>query len=160
MSTKAKTKSNPKFAINVLLGALMMLSLILLYKQNAKYIGKKYAVIKNTVIDLEIADTEALREKGLSGRTSLAENKGMLFVFDYADVWEFWMGGMKIPLDFLWIQGNTIVGVDKNVLPPTQTDGKPVYLRPNVAVKYVIEVNSGWADKHEVTPGDSVELHL
>src|SRR6185295_775100 len=43
------------------------------------------------VVDVEIADTESSREQGLSGRTSLAEGQGMLFVFGQRGNWGIWM---------------------------------------------------------------------
>lgn len=44
-----------------------------------------------TVVSLEIADTEAERQRGLMFRERLAETDGMLFVFEQPGVYPFWM---------------------------------------------------------------------
>src|SRR3972149_3295989 len=55
-------------------------------------------------ITVEIADSIEERGKGLSDRTSLKEDAGMLFIFAKKDVFpSFWMKDTLIPLDFIWI---------------------------------------------------------
>src|SRR3989344_5995676 len=64
-------------------------------------------------INIQIADNDEERSKGLSGVTSLGKSEGMLFVFDSKDVTpSFWMKGMKIPLDIIWIDDGKIVKID------------------------------------------------
>src|SRR5574341_1002590 len=66
-----------------------------------------------------VANTDAKRQKGLSGRESLGDNQGMLFVFEKPDTQpSFWMKDMKIAIDILWIDNDQIVQIDKNVQPP------------------------------------------
>src|SRR3989344_3544600 len=48
---------------------------------------------------VEIVDTVIAQALGLSGRPSLPENQGMLFVFDGLAIRNFWMAGMRFPLD-------------------------------------------------------------
>ena len=52
---------------------------------------------------VELAETEEEREIGLQDRDNLAENEGMLFVFDTYDTVGFWMKDTKIPLDIIFI---------------------------------------------------------
>ena len=51
---------------------------------NAKVMRSNLKIIKieNTEIEVEVARTSEERSKGLGGRTSLAENSGMVFVFN------------------------------------------------------------------------------
>src|SRR5690349_12394377 len=60
--------------------------------------------IDNATFSVVVAKTPEEREKGLSGRDSLAQNSGMLFVFDHPDTYTFWMKGMKFPLDMIFIK--------------------------------------------------------
>ena len=53
--------------------------------------------IGGTVIYVDVADTEVLREQGLSGRLNLPEGRGMLFVFENDDTWGIWMKDMLFP---------------------------------------------------------------
>ena len=71
---------------------------------------------------VEIADTEDTKSQGLSGRTSMAKNKGMLFIFNESSYKYFWMKGMNFPLDFVWINGKKIVDIKKNVPKPDSRD--------------------------------------
>ena len=122
---------------------------------------EKTIVIDSKTIHVEIADTEAKRTQGLSGVSSLASDTGMLFVFDTAQVTPiFWMKGMLIPLDMIWISQGKIVHIDKSIPIPapgtpdnqlkTYSTGKPI--------DYVLEMNGGFSDKNKIKVGDSVDL--
>src|SRR5437879_10662025 len=66
-------------------------------------------------VSLEVAATPAERERGLMYRTSLAEGRGMLFVFDADGNQSFWMKNTLIPLDLLFIaRDGTVVGIHAN----------------------------------------------
>jgi hypothetical protein len=51
----------------------------------------KIVHIGSTSVIAEVADTPALIERGLSGRGSLQDGQGMLFVFSAENRWGFWM---------------------------------------------------------------------
>ena len=53
--------------------------------------------VGNAVFEVEIADTPQLRTKGLSGRDTLPDMSGMLFVFESGRTSNFWMKGMRFP---------------------------------------------------------------
>lgn len=110
-----------------------------------------YLRIGNAQVTAEVRDTEAGRSQGLSGREKLAEDEGMLFVFDQPGIYPFWMKGMKFPLDFVWIQGDKVVEVRENV-GTEEMDIKPLQL-----IDKVLEVNSGWVKKQGIKIGDTVK---
>jgi uncharacterized membrane protein (UPF0127 family) len=103
---------------------------------------------------VEIASTESSRAKGLSGRTSLPDNHGMLFLFDNADRHKFWMKDMLIPLDFIWIREGLVVQTHQNVQPPTVTNGNIVTLEPTSLVDMVLEVPAGFIMNNQIRVGD------
>ena len=105
-------------------------------------------------INIQIADNDEERSKGLSGVTSLGESEGMLFVFDSKDVTpSFWMKGMKIPLDIIWIDDGKIVKIDNNV--PFSNQEK--LYTPGQPIDYVLEVNVGFSDKNSLKIGDAID---
>ncbi len=112
-------------------------------------------------ITVEIARTKEERMKGLSGRKSLANDAGMLFIFDQPNVFpSFWMKDMLIPLDIIWINDNAVIDIDKNIVAPvsgTPDDSLQIYT-PGGPVDYVLEVNSGFSNENKVKVGDSVDL--
>jgi uncharacterized membrane protein (UPF0127 family) len=119
----------------------------------------KTVTIDSHVINTEIASTEASREQGLSGRTSLATDGGMLFVFGSKQINPtFWMKGMLIPLDFIWISGAKVVQIDKNVpIPSANTPDSNLKLyTARHPIDYVLEVNAGFSQNNSVKVGDSV----
>ncbi len=114
---------------------------------------KNTLIIGGHVLNIQVADTQAARTQGLSGRDSLAENDAMLFVFSNPDKYGFWMKDMKFPLDFIWVRNAKVVEITPNVpVLPLQT-----YV-PNEDIDSVVEVNAGWSEKNKIKVGDSVML--
>lgn len=105
-------------------------------------------------IKVEIADNEALRKQGLSGRKSLEEGRGMLFVFDRPDKYSFWMKGMKFSIDILWFDENKLIWMEREVSPETY----PQVLYPHSASKYVLEVPAGYSVKENLNIDDSFSV--
>jgi len=104
--------------------------------------------------EVSVADTPFLRAKGLSFIEHLAENTGMLFVFDAVDYHRFWMKDTFLPLDLIWISEDLKVQHVKTLEPCEAKIECPTY-GPFVQSKYVLEVNGG-AFKGQV--GDLVTL--
>ncbi len=112
--------------------------------------------IKGTCVVAEIADDDYKRQMGLMYRESLKEDDGMLFVFKEEDKYAFWMKNMLIPLDIIWISKDLkIVDISTNVLPCRKSCDDII---PKQAVKYVLEVNSGFVNRHKLNLGDKVFL--
>jgi uncharacterized membrane protein (UPF0127 family) len=108
-----------------------------------------------------VVQTESERKKGLAGKLSLAQNEGMLFVFDQKNVYpSFWMKDTLIPLDIIWIKGNKITKIEKNVQPPAPgtLDSQLKLYYPDKPIDYVLEVNAGFSDLNNVKVGDSVDF--
>lgn len=121
---------------------------------------KKEVIIGSTKISAEIADDEAERKKGLGGRENLGSGEGMLFVFpEKTSNLVFWMKEMKFAIDIIWIDENKIVKIDKNVQPqPGLGENELKRYYPEKATNLVLEVNAGFADNHNLNPGDEVQI--
>jgi uncharacterized membrane protein (UPF0127 family) len=117
----------------------------------------KILQLKQFKITVQLADTPEKRAQGLSGIKQITDNEGMLFLFSEPQRPAFWMKGMNFPLDIIWIHGDTIVGISDNVkpMPNTGDDSLPKYYPPQDSDK-VLEVNGGWAFRHDVNVGDKV----
>lgn len=119
--------------------------------------AKQQIKINNTLINVEVADTAAKRAQGLGGRDTLATGSGMLFVFPEEKVYQFWMKGMKIPIDFIFIDKGKVVDLLPNIPPPQQNqqDNLPIY-QPVAAIDMMLEVNSGFISNNQIEVGDTV----
>lgn len=113
--------------------------------------------INGKIINVEVADTPEKQTKGLSDRQSLAENSGMLFVFSEQDYHAFWMKDMNFSLDFIWISGNEITEITKNVRPEDYQ--LPKTLMPKDKFDKVLEVNADVADRLNIKAGDKIEIN-
>ncbi|MBU0758073.1 MAG: DUF192 domain-containing protein [Nanoarchaeota archaeon] len=106
-------------------------------------------------IDAEVMDTAEKRTKGLMGRESLAEEKGMLFVFDKSGEYAFWMKDTNFAIDMIWVdESDRIVHIERNAQ-PCKADPCKVYA-PNADSLFVIEVVSGYSIEHGINKGDTV----
>ncbi|AXK80298.1 DUF192 domain-containing protein [Pseudolabrys taiwanensis] len=101
---------------------------------------------------VELAATEAEREKGLMYRKSLPEGQGMLFDFHRDQEVGFWMKNTYIPLDMIFIRGDgRILRIAENTEPLSEK-----IVPSNGPVRAVLEVIGGTARKLGIAPGDRV----
>ena len=115
--------------------------------------------VDNAVFEVEVADTSELRSKGLSGRDSLPDMSGMIFIFESGRASDFWMKGMRIPIDFVWIgQECTVVDTHANVHPPAPgtSDGELTMYRSGSPAVYTLEINAGKVEELGIEVGDEV----
>lgn len=108
-----------------------------------------------------LVKTEKDQEIGLSHRSSLPQDQGMLFPFDHPDYYAFWMRDMKFPIDIIYIANKHIVSIYANVPKPTTTDTAtlPIY-KPNQPADTVLEINAGLANTYHFSVGDTVTTSL
>ncbi|MEK6889556.1 MAG: DUF192 domain-containing protein [Nanoarchaeota archaeon] len=115
--------------------------------------------LKETCFQVEIADTLELRQQGLMYREQLTSNKGMLFIFDEEGIYPFWMKNTLIPLDIIWINENKeVVYIQENAL-PCKEEICTSY-NPNKKAKYILEINSGLANKFNITMGNKLDFMI
>lgn len=115
--------------------------------------------IGTTKLLVEVVSTPQKIQQGLSGRASLGSD-GMLFVLGARRIPTFWMKEMQFPLDFIWIDGTTVVSITEQVPPPQQgasISSLPLY-SPTVPVSHVLEVPAGFVAEKQIVVGQEVIL--
>lgn len=100
-----------------------------------------------------IADTEPSRRLGLMHVREMPETRGMLFIYPRTARRSFWMKNTYVPLSLAYITSDGRVDQLWD-MEPLQT--QRVY-PSRAAVRYVLEVNQGWFERHGVKVGDRVE---
>lgn len=117
-----------------------------------------YVNLKGKRFNVELADTDSARERGLMYREHMDADHGMLFVFPQEAPQAFWMKNTKIALDMLFFDhAGTLIALHERV-PPCTSDPCPVY-PSNAPALYVLELNGGTAAKLGVKPGDRLDIH-
>lgn len=126
--------------------------------------GSNQPLVDGSVIDgrfggapmrIELALTEAAREKGLGGRTSLPSDSGMLFVFAKDDRYGFWMKDTLVPLDMFWLgDKGQVVYMALDVATSTY----PNVFYPSVPARYVLETAAGFGRAHGIATGTALVL--
>ncbi len=106
---------------------------------------------------VKVAKTIPAQIKGLSGKLWMAEGVGMMFVYSEPRELMFWMKGMKMGLDFIWIRDGVVADITENVPKPKNTNEERIILRPLIPVDRVIEVNAGWVKRNGIRVGDKVD---
>jgi len=119
----------------------------------------QYVKIAGVTLKVELATTPQAQEQGLSGRNGLKENGGMLFIFNTAGKYPFWMKDMNFPIDIIWIAGEDsndlrVVYIKKNASP----ESYPETFVSGEDARYVLEVISSFSEKNNLKVGDKVEF--
>lgn len=104
------------------------------------------------VIKAEVASNEEQRRQGLMFREKMAQNEGMVFVFDAPAQVCMWMKNTLIPLSVAFIDNEgRIVNIED--MQPQTTDSHCAE-RP---VRYALEMNQGWFTKRHINPGMTIQ---
>jgi len=108
---------------------------------------------KKLTVQVELADTDPKRERGLMFRKELPDGQGMLFLFDEEGEHSFWMKDTLIPLDMIFVDASgRVTGV--------VAQARPLTLQPRNGgpSRMVLEVPGGWAAAHGVRVGDRMRV--
>ncbi len=119
---------------------------------------KQSIIIKGVTFTVEIAKTPKEQEVGLSEKTSLPNDKGMLFVFEKPGFYSFWMKNMKLPIDILFINNNKIVTIFENAQPPTSSLENLQIYSPSQEADKTLEINAGTSKKYGIQVGDEIKI--
>jgi hypothetical protein len=111
-------------------------------------------------VQVEVPQGDAFYQ-GLGGRESLADDRGMLFLFERSERHSFWMKDMLIPIDIIWISAEgRVVHVETAQPEPGVPDEQLKRYYPNDPALYVLEVRAGLAAEKDVQAGDATQIEL
>lgn len=110
---------------------------------------------KNYCFNVELSRSIEDKINGLMFRKSLAENEGMLFIFDSDEKYSFWMKNTLLPLDIIWIDRDKKVVFIKENAQPCADEYCPT-INPDAYARYVLEIKAGISEKIGLKVGDEV----
>jgi uncharacterized membrane protein (UPF0127 family) len=105
---------------------------------------------------VEVAESSEAHAQGLMGRTELAPDAGMIFVFPDEQSRNFWMKDTPIPLTIAFAASTGRIGTILDMEPCT-ADPCPLYSSEGSA-QFALEVNRGRLGELGVETGDVMTL--
>lgn len=98
-------------------------------------------------IDVDIADSDEERRRGLMGHRSLGYDRGMLFIFDRVDQSGMWMKNTPLPLDIVFVSADSkVINIARRTTPFSEET-----ISPTAPKKYVVEVRAGFANRFNLS---------
>lgn len=107
--------------------------------------------INGIALEVEYAQTQQQRARGLMFRDELCSDCGMLFRFVPAKQASMWMKNTNIALDVAFFDRNGVITDIKPLQPHDLTS-----VGASKVVTYALEMNQGWFAKHNVKAGDQI----
>lgn len=151
----------PVSAAAVIVGVVGMLSIPSDAKLESVEFPQGTIKVDDAVLQVQIADTQPRRVRGLMFQDQLPYDQGMIFVFDGTGQYSMWMLNVQFPLDMIWFdKDGRAVHIEENV-PPCLTALETMTcpsIAPDVYAFYVLEVTAGFVDMHDVKLGS--QLHI
>jgi len=145
--------------IMIILSILLIILLLSIYFVSKNKKTEIFFPKQNIKIEAQLAQTVLQQTKGLMNVKNLPENQGMLFVFLDESKKSFWMKNTYIPLDLIFISRDKKIVEIKENFEPCQQKNCPSYTSQKKA-KYVLEVNGGFCQKHQIKEGDEVRFEI
>ncbi len=136
---------------------LSLLLIVFMFWTNFLNNPSSFVEINGVRVNIQVASTVEEQTQGLSGRESLSDNEGLLFVYERPGFPNFWMKDMNFPIDIIWINADEyVVDTTENLGPDTY----PQTFSPIEPTKYVLEVNAGYVQENEIEKGNKVIFGL
>lgn len=136
--------------------ALVIIALVLIF--SIRLFQTPTATINGQTFRLIVARSEKEKEVGLSNRTSLPNDMGMLFPFAQEGFHSFWMKDMRLPIDIIFIRDSRIIEIFENAAPPKSSSESLTVYKPKERADAVLEINSGLSEKYHFKSGDLVTI--
>jgi uncharacterized membrane protein (UPF0127 family) len=101
-------------------------------------------------LDIEIADDDSSRMRGMMQRTNFPDMSGMLFIFPFERLQSFWMANTPVSLDILFASADTqIVDIRRYTTPLS-----PESVDSSVPARFVLELPAGFCDSYGIVESD------
>jgi len=109
-------------------------------------------------LNVDVADDDASRERGLMGVTDLGTNDGMAFTWTEPTDTTFWMKDTLIPLSVAFVdEGGRVITISE--MTPCTADPCQTYAAEGPYTT-AVEANANWFEDHHVEIGDRMSLSV
>ncbi len=109
--------------------------------------------VGSAMFTVEVAQTDAQRERGLMHRRTLGSREGMLFVFEADQRLAFWMKDTRMPLSIAFLSSEGRILQIEDMEPLSQKA-----IRSRLSARYALELPRGAFAEVGAAEGDTVVL--
>lgn len=111
------------------------------------------------IIHVETRTSEMEMMRGMMFRTSLAPDRGMLYVHKTPGLYSYWTYQYEIPLDMIWMDtGHRIVEIVENAQPCHVKASECPRFGGTKVSRYHLELAAGMAGKYGIEVGQRLEF--
>lgn len=131
--------------------------------------AREKLVIAGETFQLEVAADPAMRERGLMGRTEIAADGGMLFIYPRPQVMSFWMANCLIDIDVIFLDADGLVVATHKMKaepPKTNDESQAAYearmkrYSSRRAAQFAIELKAGSIERLVLKTGQRITLEI
>lgn len=108
-------------------------------------------------VRLEVAATSETRGRGLSGRTTLVPDQGMIFIYRREGKKTFWMKDCLIGLDIAYAGDDGVIFQVVSLDAPSGV-GETATAESDEPARFVVEMPKGWFSGHGLGKGTPIRL--
>ena len=135
-----------------------MLTAACLFAAGCASAGQHWVEIGGARYDVEVADDDAERARGLMFRDHLAADAGMLFIHEDEAPRSYWMMNTRIPLDILYFDDALRLVSQRRDTPPCPPGERCPPYPSGAPARYVLELNAGEAARLGLRDGATLRL--
>lgn len=129
---------------------------------SAQTVQAAEATLAGHRLTIWLARTYPEKAKGLMYVDSIAENQGMLFIYEAPQIMSFWMKNTRIPLDLVFFTKNLeINGWIKDMQPGYGLPERSLaHYVSELPAQYALELKAGSIERLALKHGDRLEIPL
>ncbi|MEK0318897.1 MAG: DUF192 domain-containing protein [Nitrosopumilus sp.] len=151
----------PIFIAAVIIGVVGLMTLPSEIKLESVEFPHGTIMVDEVPLQVQIADSEPRRIRGLMFQDQLPYDQGMIFVFEKPGLYSLWMLNMQFSLDMIWFdQDGKVVHIEKNI-PPCKTALEITTCQsiiPDAESVYILEVTSGFVKQNNITKNSILSI--
>lgn len=136
----------------------LVLTTLCLFAAGCASAGGLWVEVGGARYDVEIADDDAERSRGLMFREHLPSDAGMLFIHDHEEPQSYWMMNTRIALDILYFDSRLRLVSQRRDTPPCPPRQRCPAYPSNAPAQYVLELNAGEAARLGLKDGAVLRL--
>ena len=142
----------------IVIGLIFLIVVVIIFVNYKDSFSNKICFEENC-FDVEIADNNEERSRGLMFQEELCRDCGMLFVYDEPVNSKFWMKNTLIPLDIIWMDESFVVQYIAEAVPCVIEECELYGPSSEVKSNYVLEVNSGVVEEIGLEVGEKMRFN-